>query len=118
MPINPITMDKIEPIVIRNIENKVIDRLVHEIKGAEINRDNRKGNKEFDSSSQENAAKQFGYILSKYNMKFEYKLLKDRVNFKVKNKDGNVIIENETDDVEKLLDAIKKETGSILDVRG
>lgn len=118
MPINPITLDKIEHVVIKNIENKVVDRLVHEIKGAEINRDNKNGNRDFDGSRQESAARQFGYMLSKYNIKFEYKVLRDRVKFKVKDKENNLILDTEVDDIEKLLETIKRETGSIIDVRG
>lgn len=118
MPINPITLDKIEPVVIKNIENKVVDRLVHEIKGAEINRDNKNGNREFDGSRQESAARQFGYFLSKYNIKFEYKVLNDKVKFRVRDKDGKLILETEVNDIEKLLEVVKRETGSIIDVRG
>lgn len=117
MPINPITLDKIEPVVIRNIENNVVDRLVHEIKGGEINKENKKGDRQFDGSRQQSAAEQFGFILSKYKIKFEYKLLKDKVRIKIRDKDGRVIIETEVSDIEKLLESVKKETGGIIDLR-
>lgn len=117
MPINPITLDKLEPVIIKSIENNVVDRLVHEIKGGEINKENKKGDRQFDGSSQKNACEQFGLILSKYNIKLEYKLLKDSVKIKIRDKDGKVIIETDISDIEKLLESVKKETGGIIDLR-
>lgn len=117
MPINPITLDKIEPIVIQRMENQVVDRIVHEIKGAEIQKENNNSNN-LNYEKQQMAAEKFGTILSKFNFKFEYRIFKKKVKVKIKDKDGNTIIETEVNDIEELLDNIVKDKGSIIDVKG
>lgn len=118
MPINPITLDKIEPIVIRNIENRAIDKIVHEVKESNISHDNSDGNSNFDGQKQQKAAEKFGYFLSKFNIKFEYKILKNRIRVKIKDIENRVLIETDIEDIEKLIENIKKETGSIIDMKG
>ena len=121
MPISPITLDKLEPVTIKHMENKLIDRIVHEIKGAEIQRDNKKRNDEngsFNQDKQEKAAQEFGYILSKFKMKFNYKIYKNKVHISIKDKDDNLLIETEIDDIETLLSRLDRDTGSIIDMRG
>lgn len=118
MPINPITLDKLEPTTIKSIEHKIIDRIVHEIKGAEITReDNNRGNN-FNQEQQEKAAEKFVYFLSKFNIKLEYKLLKNKVKVRIKDKNGNIILENEVDNVEELLRNVSRDTGKIIDMKG
>ena len=117
MPINPITLDKVEPIVIDKMENKVIDRIVHEIKGAEIQKENNNSSS-FNFQEQQMAAEKFAIILSKYNFKLEYSILKKKVKIKLKDKNGNTIIETEIDDIKELLNNIAEDKGSIIDVKG
>lgn len=118
MPINPITLDKMEPIVIKQMENKLVDRIVHEIKGTEIQKEKADKEKNFNRENQKKAAEEFGFFLLKHNLKFEYKINKDKIKLKIKDKEGKIIIETEVDDIELLFDRIKKNTGSIIDIRG
>lgn len=118
MPINPITLDKLEPIVIKNMENKIIDRIVHEIRGAEIAKEDKSKGNSFNQKQQEKAAEQFVYFLSKFNIKLEYKIYKNRVKVRIKDKDGKVILENEVDNIEELLKNVSRDTGKIIDLKG
>lgn len=118
MPVNPITLDKIEPVVIKQVEYKVIDRIVHEIKGAEIQKDNKKREEKFNKERQKKASEKFSFFLTKFNLKFEYSIEEDSINFKIKDDKGSVIFEGITYDIEDLLDRVKKNTGSIIDVKG
>jgi hydroxymethylpyrimidine pyrophosphatase-like HAD family hydrolase len=117
MPVNPITLDKIEPVVIKQVESKIIDRIVHESKETETNKEN-SNSRNFNRQQQEQAAQKFEYFLSKYNMVFEYTIHKNRFKIRIKDKNKKLIIETELDDMEKLLDGVKKETGSIIDLKG
>ena len=117
MPINPITLDKYEPNIIKQIEHKVIDRIVHETKNSQPSRED--GNKNnFNGQKQEQAAKQLGQYLAKFNIKLEYKIFKKKVKIKLRDKDGNLILETDIDDIEGLFESVRKETGNIIDVRG
>lgn len=118
MPINPITLDKIDNIIIKQIENKVVDRIVHEARGAEIRKESNNKNNNFSGGRQEQAAQQFSYFLSKFNIKLEYKILKDKVKVRIKDKNDNLLIETEVDDVEDLFNSVRKETGAIIDLKG
>jgi hypothetical protein len=118
MPINPITLDKMEPSIIRHIENKVVDRVVHEAKNTGAAKEEKNGNDNFNGRRQKQAAQQFGYYLSKFNIKLEYKILKDRVKVKLKDSKGRILIETDIKDVESLFENVKKETGSIIDLKG
>ncbi|SEF99481.1 hypothetical protein SAMN05660865_01490 [Caloramator fervidus] len=115
MGINPITLDKIDPLVIKQIETKIVDKIVHEVKSGELKRDNKKG---FDEEKQRRACEGFAAVLQKYKIKLEYKLEKNKVKIKLKDKDGKIIIEAEVDDVEDLLESFNKITGKIIDLRG
>lgn len=117
MPINPITLDKMEPVIIKQVENKVVDRIVHEIKGAENGKEE-KHNSSFNGENQKKSAEQFSRILSSYNMRLDYKVLKRRIKIKIMDKSGNIIIETEVDDMDVLLKNIEKSTGSIIDLKG
>lgn len=118
MPINPITLDKLEPIVIKNMENKIIDRIVHEIKGPEFAREDKSKSNNFNQKQQEKAAEQFVYFLSKFNIKLEYKIYKNKVKVRIKDKDDKILLENEVDDIEELLKNISRDTGKIIDLKG
>jgi hypothetical protein len=119
MPINPITLDKIEYNVIKHIESKVVDRIVHDTKNAaSTNKDSSNSNRNFNSKQQEHASQQFSQYLSRFKIKLEYKILKGKIKIKLKDIDGKVLIETEVEDVEKLFDGIKKETGNIIDLKG
>ncbi|MDF2673253.1 MAG: hypothetical protein K0R09_1518 [Clostridiales bacterium] len=118
MPINPMTLDKLEPITIKNIEHKIIDRLVHEIKGAEIAKEDKNRGNSFNQKQQEKAAEKFVYFLSKFNIKLEYKIYKNRVKVRIKDKNGKVILENEVDNIEELLKNVSRDTGKIIDLKG
>jgi hypothetical protein len=119
MPVNPITLDKIDSTIIKNVEHKVVDRIVHEIKGTEINKDNQKNeNNSFNQQKQEHAARQFGLYLSKYGIKFQYKMLKNKVKVAIRDKNDRMLLDTELDDIEELLKRMQKETGSIIDLKG
>lgn len=118
MPVNPITLDKIEPLTIKSMENKIIDRLVHEIRGPELAKEDQNKGNNFNPKQQEKAAEQFVYFLSKFNIKLEYKIYKNRVKVRIKDKDGKVILENEVDNIEELLKNITRDTGRIIDLKG
>lgn len=118
MPVNPITLDKLEPVTIKNMENKIIDRIVHEIRGPELAKGDKSKEYNFNQKQQEKAAEQFVYFLSKFNIKLEYKIYKNRVKVCIKDKDGKIILENEVDDIEKLLKNVSRDTGKIIDLKG
>jgi ABC-type transporter MlaC component len=116
MPINPITLDKIDPLVIRQIETKIVDKIVHEAKSAETKRGNEEKN--FDQERQRKFAEEFSSVLAKYNIKLEYRVMKNKVKIKLKDEKGRVLIETEVDDIESLLESFNKMTGKIIDIRG
>lgn len=118
MPINPITLDKLEPITIKHIENKIIDRIVHEIKGSELAREDKSKGNNFNQEQQEKAAEKFVYFLSKFNIKLEYKIHKNKVKVRIKDKNGKVLLENEVDNIEELLKNVSRDTGKIIDLKG
>ncbi|KRQ87066.1 hypothetical protein ABG79_01259 [Caloramator mitchellensis] len=118
MPINPITLDKLEPLTIKQIETKIVDRIVHEAKNAESKQDNSKNEQNFSHERQQKAAEQFSAYLNRYNIKLEYKILKGRVKIKLKDEKGNVILDTEVGDVEKILNSLNNITGKIIDIRG
>lgn len=118
MPINPITLDKFEPLTIKNIENKIIDRIVHEIKGSELAKEDKNRGNNFNQKQQEKAAEQFVYFLSKFNIKLEYKIYKNKVKVRIKDKNGKIILENEVDNIEELLKNVSRDTGKIIDLKG
>ena len=118
MPINPMTLDKIEPLTIKNMENKIIDRIVHEIRGSELAKEDKNTENNFNQKQQEKAAEKFVYFLSKFNIKLEYKVYKNRVKVRIKDKNGKVILENEVDNIEELLKNVSRDTGKIIDLKG
>jgi len=116
MGINPITLDKIDPLVIKQLEAKIVDKIVHEVKSAELKKDNKE--KGFDEERQRKACENFAFILEKYKIGLEYKVEKNKVKIKLRDKDGKIIIETEVDDVENFLESFSKLTGKIIDLRG
>jgi hypothetical protein len=119
MPVNPITLDKIEPAVIKEMENKAIDTIVREVRGGEIRKEanNQSGN--FNRDSQEKSAMEFEQYLHKFNLNLEYKIKKDRIKIKIKDKDGKVLVESETSDLENIIKNINDDQkGSIIDIKG
>lgn len=118
MPINPITLDKLEPQVIKQMEHKIVDRIVHEIKGSTLANEDKNRNPNFSKEHQEKAAEKFSYFLSKFNIKLEYKVFKDKVRVKLKDKNNQTILESEVEDVDTLLKNVSRETGKIIDLKG
>ncbi|MCX7904164.1 MAG: hypothetical protein N2486_06600 [Caloramator sp.] len=116
MPINPITLDKIDPLLIKQIETKIVDKIVHETKSAETKRGN--DEKNFDEERQRKFAEEFSNVLAKYNIKLEYRMMKNKVRIKLKDEKGKVLIETEVEDIELLLESFNKITGKIIDIRG
>lgn len=118
MPINPITLDKKEPLVIKQIEQRVVDRIVHEARGAEIKKE-QDGNKQgFNQQSQEKEAQKLGQYLSGFQLKLDYKVGKTRIRVKIIDREGNLLVDTEVQDIERLHSAIRKETGAIIDMKG
>lgn len=116
MPINPITLDKIDPLMIKQIETKIVDKIVHETKSAETKRGN--DEKNFDQERQRKFAEEFSNILMRYNIKLEYKMMKNKVRIKLKDEKGKVLIEMEVEDIESILESFNRMTGKIIDIRG
>lgn len=116
MPINPVTLDKIDYNVIRQIETKVVDRIVHETKGAELQREN--NNKQFDLNKQKKAIEDFERFLSRFGIKFEGKVENKRIKIKIVNLKGDILIEAYVDDLESIFKNIQNSTGSFIDIRG
>lgn len=118
MPINPVTLDKMDSIIIKHIESKMVNRVVHEANGTEIRKEHNNRNNNFNSHKQQQAAEQFGYFLSKFNIKFEYKIIKNRIKIKLRDGKNNILIETEVEDIEDLFKSVRKETGAIIDIKG
>lgn len=120
MTVNPVTLDKIEPVVIKNMEHRIVDRIVHEINGAKLNKDNKYRENNFNYRKQEYAAERFSYFLSKYNIKLEYNIDKKRKKVKIRFKDesGAILMETEVDSVEEIFKNISNDTGKIIDLKG
>lgn len=124
MPVNPITLDKLDPLVINGMQVKMVDTIVHEIKESGISRDNkdkedRKNDEEcFNDRQQDNAGKEFKAMLAKYGLILEYRMYKKRIRIKIKDKNGNILIDTIVDNMVSLLDSVRKKSGSLIDVRG
>lgn len=116
MTINPITLSKLEPVVIRNIENETMDRIIHQVKEVSLQNQS-SSDQSFSPESQEYAMNELRELLAAYGLKLEYKLEKKRVKLKIKLKDGTEIIETECKDAQELLDRIKGSKGTIIDVK-
>jgi hypothetical protein len=116
--ISPVTLDKIEPHVIKSIEHKVVNKIVHESNRSESSRDDNNRNNNFNGKQQERAAQHFNQYLLKFKIKLEYKVLKNKVKVRLKDKEGKLLLEIEVDDIEKLFEGVKKETGNIIDLKG
>ncbi|EYE88825.1 hypothetical protein Q428_05995 [Fervidicella metallireducens AeB] len=118
MSINPFTLDKIEPLIIKQVEQRIVDRIVHEVKGAELSKDKNSSNKNFNEQRQQKAAEEFTALLSRFNIKVEYRLHKNKVKLKMYDKDNNEIYDSEVDDVEDLLLKVRRTTGNFIDLKG
>lgn len=116
MPINPVTLDKIDINTIKQIETKIIDRIIHHTTEAQANKKN--NNNQFDLNKQNRAIEEFAKFLAKYNLRVEGKVEKDKVKLKILNKKGKVLIESYIDDVDYLFRKIQDQTGNIIDLRG
>ncbi|CDF58026.1 hypothetical protein [Thermobrachium celere] len=116
MPINPITLDKIDYHTIKQIQTKIIDRIVHETAQVEINRDYNKKN--FNSSKQERAIEEFAKYLLKFNLKLNAEIKNKKIKVKILNDKGNVLIETYVDDLDFIFKNIQYETGNLIDIRG
>lgn len=116
MPINPITLDKIDYNIIRQIETKVVDRIVHETKGVELQSDN--NNKQFDFNKQRKAIEDFAKFLSKFGIKFNGKIVNKKIKVKIVNIKGEVLIESYVEDIDSIYKNIQNSTGSFIDIRG
>lgn len=116
MPINPVTLDKIDINTIRQIETKIIDRIIHHTTEAQANKKN--NNNQFDLNKQYRAIEEFAKYLARFNLKAEGKVEKDKVKLKILNKKGEVLIESYLDDVDYLLRTIQNQTGNLIDFRG
>lgn len=116
MPINPITLDKIDINTIRQIETRIIDRIIHHTAEAQANK--RNGNNQFDLNKQNRAIEEFARFLLKYSLKAEGKVEKDKVKLKILNQKGVVLLESYIDDVDYLLRTIQEQTGNLIDLRG
>jgi hypothetical protein len=118
MPINPITLDKKDPLIIKKIEQRVVERIVHEARGAEIRKEQDNKNHSFNQEKQEREVQKLGQYLYGFNLKLEHKVKKNRTRIRIIDRDGNLLIDTEIEDVESLHNAIKKETGAIIDMKG
>lgn len=118
MPINPFTLDKIEPLIIKQVDHRIVDRIVHEVKGAELSKDKNNSNNNFNEERQQKAAEEFSTLLSKFNIRVEFKLHKNKVKLKMYDKNNNEIFDSEVDDVEDLLLKVRKSTGNFIDLKG
>ncbi|MBZ4663101.1 MAG: hypothetical protein JG776_793 [Caloramator sp.] len=116
MPINPITLDKIDINTIRQIETKIIDRIIHHTNEAQANKKN--NNNQFDLNKQNRAIEEFAKFLAKYNLRSEAKTEKNKVKLKILNKNGDVLIESHIDDIDYLLRTLQDQTGNLIDLRG
>lgn len=116
MPINPVTLDKIDYNIIRQIETKVVNRIVHETLGAELQKEN--NNKQFDLNKQKKAIEDFARFLSKFGIKFDGKVENKKIKIKVINFKGEVLIEAYVDDLDSIFKNIQNNTGSFIDIRG
>ncbi len=116
MAINPITLSKLEPLVIRNIEYDTVDRIIHQVRESSLQKQGG-GDKSFSPEAQERALKELQEFLSSYGLKVDYKLEKKRAKIKLKLKDGKYVAETECEDVQELLDKVKGSKGTIIDVK-
>lgn len=116
MTINPITLSKLEPVVIRNIEYDTVDRIIHQVRESSLQKQN-SSDQNFSPEAQEHAIKELKELLEAYGLKVEYKLEKKKARIKIKLKDGKKVAETECEDVEELLDKIKSSKGTIIDVK-
>lgn len=116
MPVNPITLNLIEPVLIKKIENNVVDRIVHEIDGIRIQKDKEdKSKKHFDQNLQKKASKKLIYFLKKNNIDAKCDILDDRVNIKLFDAEGNLIINADVKDLMELMNNISFEKGVLFD---
>lgn len=116
MTINPITLSKLEPVVIKNIEYDTIDRIIHQVKENSLQKQG-ESYQSFSRESQENALKELQEYLSGYGLNVEYKIKKRKARIRITLKDGKEVAETECDDVQDLLDQIKGSKGTIIDVK-
>lgn len=116
MTINPITLSKLEPLVIKNIEYDTVDRIIHQVRENSLQKQGN-SNQSFSPEAQEHALKELREMLAAYGLKVEYKLEKKKARIKIKLKDGREVAETECDDAQELLDKIKDSRGTIIDVK-
>ena len=120
MAVNPITFDKMEPVIIKKIETRLVESLVHEIKGSEIDKDEfkkRKKNLLLSKKEKEKYIKLFGEYLQKHNFLLDYEILETQIKIKIKDSNGNILIESYVLDIKSLYDSIHS-TGGIIDTKG
>lgn len=116
MPVNPITLSLIEPVIIKKIEDNAVDRIVHEIDGIKIQKDKEnKSKKQFDQNRQKKASQKLIYFLKKNNIDAKCDILDDRVNLKLYDADGNLIIDADVRDLMEIMDNISFEKGVLFD---
>lgn len=116
MTINPITLSKLEPVVIRNIEYDTVDRIIHQVRESCLQKQG-SSDHSFSPEAQEHALRELKELLAAFGLKMEYKLEKKKAKIKIKLKDGREVAETECEDVQELLDKIKDSKGTIIDVK-
>jgi len=116
MTINPITLSKLEPVVIRDIEYETVDRIIHQVKEGSLQRQG-SSDQSFSPEAQERALKELRELLAAYGLKLEYKPEKKRTKIKIKLKDGTELTETECEDAQELLERIRSFKGTIIDVK-
>lgn len=115
MPINPFTLNRIEPQIIKHIETKLVDRVVHDVKAIEIKKE--QDQKNFDFNKQQKSLEEFVKYLAKYNIKVEGKIEKNKVKLKILSSTGDVLIEEDAYSIDSLFRYIQDSTGSLIDLR-
>lgn len=116
MTINPITLSKLEPVVIRSIEYESVDRIIHQVKEVSLQKQG-SSDQSFSPEAQEHALKELRELLAAYGLKLEYKLERKRTKIKIKLKDDTEVSETECEDAQELLEKIKSSKGTIIDVK-
>lgn len=116
MTINPITLSKLEPVVIKNIEYDTVDRIIHQVRENSL-QNHGNGSQSFSPEAQEHALKELRELLAAFGLKVEYKLEKKKSKIKIKLKDGREVAETECEDAQELLEKIKDSKGTIIDVK-
>jgi len=117
MAINPFTLNKIDPVIVRQVEHRVVSGIVHEMKGAEAKKDDNQQNPSFNQQSQQRAAEQFAQFVSTFNLRLEHKIERNKIKIKLKDKKDNLLFESEIDDIEAVLNNVTKFCGNFINTK-